>query len=161
MNNNNDSISSNNINNNFQLVSSGYVNIKIGTDLVGTEDSNSSSGVTTEELVYHHHQQQQQLNLDLSIGLPSQQPNKVSSSSSMNQEHNKVKQEPHVLYQWYNGNNNVTTSQGVCLCYGLGFQSNQACSCKAMGGTATTTTKVTATTATDNDLYRFYRPMSF
>lgn len=156
--NNNDSISSNNINNNnnFQLVS-GYVNsTKIGTDLVGTEDSNSSSGVTTEEQVYHHHhqqQQQQQINLDLSIGLPSHQPiNKISSS--MNQEHNKVKQEPQVLYQWYNGNN-VSTSQGVCLCYGLGFQSNQACSCKAMGGTAT------ATTATDNDLYRFYRPMSF
>ncbi|KAE9587355.1 hypothetical protein Lal_00004387 [Lupinus albus] len=142
---NKDSISNINhdINNiNFQLVN-------------GTEDSNSSSGVTTDELAFHPHNQ---LNLDLSIGLPSNHT-KAPSSSTMNPENNKkkLKQEPHVLYQWYNGNNNVA---GVCLCYGLGFQSNkQTCSCKAM---ETSTTTVTAKTASDNhDLYRFYPPMSF
>ncbi|CAL0327733.1 unnamed protein product [Lupinus luteus] len=135
-------------NNNFQLVN-------------GTEDSNSSSGVTTDELAFHPHNH---LNLDLSIGLPSNHPI-APSSSTMNPENSdkKLKQEPQVLYQWYNRNNNVATSQqlqGVCLCYGLGFQSNnQACSCKAM---ETGTKTVTATTTTDNhDLYRFYRPMSF
>ncbi|XP_027357977.1 myb-related protein 308-like [Abrus precatorius] len=143
---NNDSISSsnnnhNNINNNsgFQLVTSAYANTKIGTELVG-EDSNSSSGVTTEEAYSHR-----QLNLDLSIGLPSQPQVSSEKLKQQPQEHD---QKPHVLYQWY-GN---VTSQGVCLCYNLGFQSNQACCCKAMG-TATTT-------ASDNNLYRFYRPMN-
>ncbi|KAE9604205.1 putative transcription factor MYB-HB-like family [Lupinus albus] len=146
---NNDSIS--NINhetsnkNNFQLVN--------GTD----EDSNCSSGVTTEELASHPHNNQ--LNLDLSIGLSTDQP-KVSSSTMNHENNKKLKQEPQFLYQWYNGNNINITQHGVCLCYGLGFQSNnQACSCKAMG--TSTTTTVSATIATNNDMYRFYQPMSF
>ncbi|QCE15050.1 myb proto-oncogene protein [Vigna unguiculata] len=141
----------NNINNNnsngFQLVgNSGYANAttKVGTD----EDSNSSSGVTVEESLPHH-----QLNLDLSIGLPS--PQQVSSSVNPEklkaQEHD---QKPHVLYKWY-GN---ITGQGVCLCYSLGLQSDQACYCKGMGATATATT--VTTTSTDSNLYRFYRPMN-
>ncbi|KAG5035833.1 hypothetical protein JHK87_010743 [Glycine soja] len=118
----------------------------IGTNLVAAEDSNSSSGVTTEESVPHH-----QLNLDLSIGLPSQ-----PQGSSLNPEKLKPEpqehddQKPQVLYKWYG---NITSQQGVCLCYNLGLQSNQTCYCKTMG-TATTTT------ATDSNLYRFYRPMN-
>ncbi|MED6186942.1 hypothetical protein PIB30_071579 [Stylosanthes scabra] len=134
----------------FQLVS----------DLVCEDSSNSSSGVTIEEqtLTYplHHHQQ---LNLDLSIGLPSQQQ---ASSNSMNQENKKLKQEQEgghdVFYnhQWYGNNNNKSS---VCLCYGLGFESNnnnKVCSCKGaiVGATAVTTT------AAGNSLYRFYRPMN-
>ncbi|CAL0305243.1 unnamed protein product [Lupinus luteus] len=135
---NSDSIS----NNNIQLVN-------------GTEDSNCSSGVTTEELTFNPHNQ---LNLDLSIGLPTNQPT-VSSSTMKPENNKKLKQEPQILYKWYNGNNVNTTQQGVCLCYGLGFQSNnKACSCKAMGTAATT---VTATIATNNDVCRFYQPMSY
>ncbi|KAE9608631.1 hypothetical protein Lal_00020876 [Lupinus albus] len=124
--------------------------------LNGTEDSNSSSDVTTEELAFHPHNQ---LNLDLSIGLPSNQPK--HSSSTVNPENKrKLKQEPQVVYQWYNGNNiNTSQQQHVCLCYGLGFQSNnQTCSCKTMG---TSTTTLTGTTTTNNNLYRIYQPMSF
>ncbi|MED6145417.1 hypothetical protein PIB30_025054 [Stylosanthes scabra] len=150
----------NNINNNkFQLVS----------DLVCEDSSNSSSGVTIEEqtLTYPLHHHQQQLNLDLSIGLPSQESNnQASSNNSMIQENNKKKQlkkeqeeEGHDVFynhQWYGNNNN---SKSVCLCYGLGFQSNnnnKVCSCKGaiVGATAVTTT------AADNSLYRFYRPMN-
>ncbi|KAH1112373.1 hypothetical protein AAZX31_04G187500 [Glycine max] len=149
INNNNNNIDNdiNNNNNGFQLVSnSAYANTKIGTNLVAAEDSNSSSGVTTEESVPHH-----QLNLDLSIGLPSQ-----PQGSSLNPEKLKPEpqehddQKPQVLYKWYG---NITSQQGVCLCYNLGLQSNQTCYCKTMG-TATTTT------ATDSNLYRFYRPMN-
>ncbi|XP_020212475.1 myb-related protein 308 [Cajanus cajan] len=156
-----DSSSSNNNNNNnngFQLVSSGYVNAKIGSDLVG-EDSNSSSGVTTEEALPHH-----QLNLDLSIGLPSQpHVNTEKLKQQMQTQPHEHDQKPHVLYQWY-GN---ITGQGVCLCYSLGLQSNQACYCKAMGAaaaaaavTAATTTTAVTTTATEDNLYRLYRPMN-
>ncbi|KAL2347137.1 hypothetical protein Fmac_001137 [Flemingia macrophylla] len=151
----------NNINineNGFQLVSaSGYANSKIvGTDLVG-EDSNSSSGVTTEEALPHH-----QLNLDLSIGLPSQphvNPEKLKPQQQQQQQEaqeHEHDQKPRVLYQWY-GN---ITGQGVCLCYSLGLQSNQACYCKAMATTTSTATTTVTTTATDNNLYRFYRPMN-
>lgn len=154
INNNNNNIDNdiNNNNNGFQLVSnSAYANTKIGTNLVAAEDSNSSSGVTTEESVPHH-----QLNLDLSIGLPSQ-----PQGSSLNPEKLKPEpqehddQKPQVLYQLYG--KNITGQQGVCLCYNLGLQSNQACYCKTMG---TSTTTVTTTTATDRNLYRFYRPMN-
>ncbi|RDX63213.1 Transcription repressor MYB4 [Mucuna pruriens] len=149
---NNDSITSNNNNNNgFQLVTSTYGNTKVanvGTDLVG-EDSNSSSGVTTEEALPPY-----QLNLDLSIGLPSHVSNSVNPEK-LKQEQPHQDQErdkkPHVLYQWYHGN---ITGQGVCVCYSLGLQSNQACYCKPMA--ASTTTTVT----TDSNLYRFYRPMN-
>ncbi|KAG5019502.1 hypothetical protein JHK87_015357 [Glycine soja] len=143
----------NNNNNGFQLVNnSAYANTKIGTDMIAAEDSNSSSGVTTEESFPHH-----QLNLDLSIGLPSQ----PQVSSSLNPEKLKPEpqehddQKPQVLYQWYG--KNITGQQGVCLCYNLGLQSNQTCYCKTMG---TSTTTVTTTTATDRNLYRFYRPMN-
>lgn len=143
----------NNNNNGFQLVNnSAYANTKIGTDMIAAEDSNSSSGVTTEESFPHH-----QLNLDLSIGLPSQ----PQVSSSLNPEKLKPEpqehddQKPQVLYQLYG--KNITGQQGVCLCYNLGLQSNQACYCKTMG---TSTTTVTTTTATDRNLYRFYRPMN-
>ncbi|XP_057731656.1 myb-related protein 308-like [Arachis stenosperma] len=153
-----------NNNNKFQLVS----------ELVCEDSSNSSSGVTTiEEQTYplHNHQNSnnnnhhhRQLNLDLSIGLPSQQNNQASSNS-MNQENNKkLKQEQEeahgVFYhhQWYGNSDNNNNSKSVCLCYGLGFQSNnnKVCSCKGaiVGGTAVTTT------AADNSLYRFYRPMN-
>ncbi|KOM41036.1 hypothetical protein LR48_Vigan04g123400 [Vigna angularis] len=144
-------ITNNNINSNnsngFHLVShTGYANAitKVGTD----EDSNSSSGVTVEESLPHH-----QINLDLSIGLPSSR----QVSSSVNPEKLKAQehdQKPHVLYNWY-GN---ITGQSVCLCYSLGLQSDQACYCKGMGATATATT--VTTTATDSNLYRFYRPMN-
>lgn len=134
MNNNDNSISSNNNNNNnggFQLAS-GYA---IGTDLVCEDSSNSSSGVTTEETYPH-----QQLNLDLSIGLPSLQPAQVSPVNpdklKQQQQQQEQGEQPKVMYQWYG---NVSSGQGVCLCYGLGFQSNQPCCCKA---------------------YRFYRPMN-
>ncbi|TKY73753.1 myb proto-oncogene protein [Spatholobus suberectus] len=150
---NNDSISSsnNNINKNnnngsFQLVASAHANdTKIGTDLVG-EDSNSSSGVTTEESFPHH-----QLNLDLSIGLPSQPQVSSVAPEKLKPQPQELDQKPRVLYQWY-GN---ISGQGVCLCYSLGLQSNQACYCKAMGTAATVTT-----TATENNLCRFYRPMN-
>ncbi|KAL9313929.1 hypothetical protein ACSQ67_019381 [Phaseolus vulgaris] len=133
--------------NGFQLVSnSAYANTatKVGTD----EDSNSSSGVTVEESFPHH-----QLNLDLSIGLPSshQVSSSVNPEKLKAQEHD---QKPHVLYKWY-GN---ITGQAVCLCYSLGLQSGQACYCKGVGATATTT--MVTTTATDSNLYRFYRPMN-
>ncbi|CAL0319775.1 unnamed protein product [Lupinus luteus] len=130
-------------NNNLQLIN-------------GTEDSNSCSDVTVEELAFHPHNQ---LNLDLSIGLPSNQP-KLSSSTMNPENKKKLKQESHVLDQWYNGNNvNTSHQQGLCLCYSLGFQSNnQRCSCKAMG---TSTITLTGTTATNNNLCSFYQPMSF
>jgi len=144
-----DVVITNNSNNSngFQLVSnSAYANTatKVGTD----EDSNSSSGVTVEESFPHH-----QLNLDLSIGLPSshQVSSSVNPEKLKAQEHD---QKPHVLYKWY-GN---ITGQAVCLCYSLGLQSGQACYCKGVGATATTT--MVTTTATDSNLYRFYRPMN-
>ncbi|OIV98125.1 hypothetical protein TanjilG_25990 [Lupinus angustifolius] len=143
---NNDSISNikhDTSNNNFQFVN-------------GTEDSNCSSGVTIEELAFNPHNQ---LNLDLSIGLSTNQPKVSSSTINQENKNKKLKQEPQILYQLYNGNKVNTTQQGVCLCYGLGFQSNnKACSCKAMGSATTT---VTATIATNNDMCRFYQPMSF
>lgn len=163
--NNNDSVTSsskinhnvnNNVNSNgFQLVTGyGANTTKIGSDLVCEDSSNSSSGVTTEEQAYPHHHHHQ-LNLDLSIGLPSSSDSMNNDNSKLKQQEQQQKQEqPHVLYQWY-GN---VTGQGVCLCYGLGFQGNQACSCKGAIGAAAAT--VTTTTAADNSLYRFYRPMN-
>jgi transcription factor MYB, plant len=129
------------INNNdhsFKLVS-GYANTKInGTKLV-CEDSNSnnSSGVSSEEACHH------QLNLDLSIGLPSSHPQVNDEKLKLQQLQGDEQQET-----------KVTANHGLCLCYGLGFQSNQVCYCnKAIGNTV-------ATNVTDNNMYRFYRPMN-
>ncbi|XP_057421312.1 transcription repressor MYB6-like [Lotus japonicus] len=140
--NNNDNNITNNIS--FQLV-------KIGNDTVH-EDSNSSSGVTIEEASPHHHQQ---LNLELSIGLPSHQyQNQLASSSSVKLKHEQQEEPPRInLYQQWCGN----VSQGACVCYGLGFQTNQACCCRAMAtAAATTVTKA----ANEDDIFRFYRPMN-
>nr|QSD99791.1 MYB family transcription factor [Melilotus albus] len=136
------SVISSNINNNnsFQLVS-GYANTKInGTKLVCEDsNSNSSSGVSSEE-TYHH-----QLNLDLSIGLPSQPHPQINTENlKLEQKQGDEQQETKAV-----------TSTGVCLCYSLGFQSNQVCCCnKAIGNNNITTT------VTDNSMYRFYRPMN-
>lgn len=125
--------------NNFQLVS-GYANTKInGTKLV-CEDSNSnnSSGVSSEEAGHH------QLNLDLSIGLPSSHPQINDEKLKLQQRQGDDEQQE----------TKVITSHGVCLCRNLGFQSTQVCCCnKALGNTV-------ATNVTDNNIYRFYRPMN-
>ncbi|XP_022773827.1 myb-related protein 308-like [Durio zibethinus] len=99
-------------------------NIKIGAD--SAEDSNSSSGVTTEEVFA-------QLNLELSIGLPCQ--SQVSSTNL-----NESQRQQQVSYQL-----SRPTTPAVCLCYGLGFQKSQVCSCSAM-----------ATTVPADSLYKYY-----
>ncbi|KAI4343515.1 hypothetical protein L6164_010855 [Bauhinia variegata] len=113
---------------------SGYTNTKIITDSAAEDsNSNSSSGVTAEV------EASPQLNLELSLGLPSQVSLKRQRREQRHQR---------VLYQWY-GN----ARQGVCLCCNLKFQSNQTatcgCNCKTMGTAPTT----------DNNLYRFYGPL--
>lgn len=145
--NNNNNIVINNNNNrslNFQLVK-GYAKTMIETEMV-CEDSNSSSGVSSEELSYPH-----KLNLDLSIGLPSQ----VSTMTS-----EKLKQEKQ---QRLGDQVQATkvTSHDVCLCYCQGFQSKQVCCCKAIVNTVTATvTDDSSNNNNNNNLYRFYRPMN-
>lgn len=103
-----------------------------GTFDHSTEDSNSSSGVTTEELC-------PELNLDLSIGLPQQQPQIIKNESS-----NQKIGTTNNYYQYFSG------TQTVCLCCNLGFQNiNQGCSCKSMS---------TIIRTADLNLYRYYRP---
>ncbi|GAU36728.1 hypothetical protein TSUD_318260 [Trifolium subterraneum] len=137
--------SSNNNNNNgsFQLVS-GYKNAKINVTKLVSEDSNSnsSSAVSSEE-TYHH---QQLINLDLSIGLPS-----LTSHTQVNT--NKLKLEQ-LQGDEQQETKVITTSHGLCLCYSLGFQSNQVCCCNKTIGNS-----INTTTAADTNMYRFYRPM--
>lgn len=133
-------IRSNNNENSFKLVS-GYANTKIdGTKLVCEDsNSNSSSGVSSEEACHH------QLNLDLSIGPPSSLPQINDEKLKLQQLQGDEQQETKVI---------TTTDHGFCLCYGLGFQSNQVCCCnKAIVNTVTTN-------VTGNNIYRFYRPMN-
>lgn len=104
-------------------------------------NSNSSSGVSSDQEAYQH----QQLNLDLSIGLPSSHP--------QNNKDNLMLQQPQDG-DYEQQETKVTPSHGVCLCYSLGFLRNKVCCCnKDIGNTVTTA-------ATDNNMYRFYRPMN-
>ncbi|XP_054821898.1 transcription factor MYB8-like [Prosopis cineraria] len=121
------------------------------------EDSNSSSGLTTEEAACAR----AQLNLELTIGLPSDQPSPGNRDKFKRQARDQPRPDQQVLYHWYG--NFSSSSQGVCLCYGLGFQTkDQACSCKlAMGASAVTTTaNPPAVTENATDMYRFYTPMN-
>ncbi|PNX76037.1 MYB-related protein 308-like protein [Trifolium pratense] len=129
-------------NGSFQLVG-GYDNTKINVTKLVSEDSNSnsSSAVSSEE-TYHH----QQLNLDLSIGLPSS-----TSHTQINTDKLKIEQ---LQGDEQQETKVVTTSHGLCLCYNLGFQSNQVCCCNKTIGNS-----ITTTVADNNNMYRFYRPM--
>ncbi|CAK8568019.1 unnamed protein product [Lathyrus sativus] len=119
-----------------------YANTKTnGTKLVCEDsNSNSSSGVSSDQEAYQH----QQLNLDLSIGLPSSHPQIFPEKLKLQQPQDGDDQEE----------TKVAPSHGVCLCYSLGFLRNKVCCCnKDIGNTATTA-------VTDNNMYRFYRPMN-
>ncbi|XP_054806960.1 transcription factor MYB8-like [Prosopis cineraria] len=111
--------------------------------------SNSSSGITTEESADNSDHHQQQLNLELSIGLPSSSDDTktivVHPSGSLKRQR---REEVQVALRWY-GNDNESGEQ-VCLCCSLGFQSvggNQACRCKAMKS-STSSSVITAPTST-------------
>ncbi|XP_058781301.1 myb-related protein 308-like [Vicia villosa] len=104
-------------------------------------NSNSSSGVSSDQEAYQH----QQLNLDLSIGLPSSRP--------QNNKDNLMLQQPQDG-DYEQQETKVTPSHGVCLCYSLGFLRNQVCCCNKDIGNSVTTA------VTDNNMYRFYRPMN-
>ncbi|XP_061369916.1 transcription repressor MYB6-like [Gastrolobium bilobum] len=147
----NSSSNHNNINknNDFQLFSA-YSDVKVvGTDSSGGEDSNSSSGVTTEEAYPH------QLNLDLSLGLCSQpQDSNFMNPDMLKRQRQEQQEQQQVMYTWCG---NIISSQDMCLCYSLGLQSNQACSCKAMGSGAAATTTTVTPPATDIKMCRFYR----
>ena len=163
--NNNNIIDINNNNNKFQLVTElgcGNNNVNNKNDATSNnkimvktetlcEDSNSSSGVTTIEeptcAPPHPH-----LNLDLTIGLPSSvnHHQDIKSKGKLQEQHHQQQ----VLYQWYGG---FTSHQGVCLCYGLGFQTpkDHPCTCKS----AMLPPSVSETTPSDT-MYRFYNPMN-
>ncbi|KAI5404834.1 myb-related protein 308 [Lathyrus oleraceus] len=120
-----------------------YVNTKInGTKLVCEDsNSNSSSGVSSDQEAYQH----QQLNLDLSIGLPSSRPQINTHSLKLLQQPQDGDEQQETK---------VAPSHGVCLCYSLGFLRNKVCCCnRDIGNTVTTA-------VTDNNMYRFYRPMN-
>ncbi|XP_028785141.1 transcription repressor MYB6-like [Neltuma alba] len=154
----------NNNNSKFQLVTElGSANNNNATKIVKTEspceDSNSSSGVTTEEAACAH----AQLNLELTIGLPSDQPSSVNQDKFKQRQPQEHPRPEQVLYHWYG--NFSSAGQGVCLCYGLGFQSkDQACSCKlAMGAVVVAPNASSPPTVTEtatDTMYRFYTPMN-
>ncbi|KAE8689227.1 MYB330 protein [Hibiscus syriacus] len=90
-------------------------NVDNGAD--SSEDSNGSSGLSSEEVFL-------QINLELSIGLPFPSCHR-SRFSSVNL--NQSQQQQRVAYQLFRSN-----TPDVCLCYGLGFQKNHACSCSVI-----------------------------
>ncbi|WJX35150.1 hypothetical protein P8452_23180 [Trifolium repens] len=132
--------STNNNDNNGNFLLSGNDNTKINVTKLVSEDSNSnsSSAVSSEE-TYHH----QQLNLDLSIGLPSSHTQMNTDKLKLEQLQGNEQQETKV----------ITTSHGLCLCYSLGFQTNQVCCCSKTIGNSITNT------VADNNMYRFSGPM--
>ncbi|KAJ6423581.1 hypothetical protein OIU84_024536 [Salix udensis] len=108
--------------------------IKVGgSSTDSAEDSNSSSGVTTELEVYPDHKL---VNLELSIGLPSQAP--LSSINNLKQA-KQQDQEEVVTHQLFETSTTTSTThvsvhKVACLCYKLGFKKSQACSsCDDMG----------------------------
>ncbi|KAJ6368484.1 hypothetical protein OIU78_000973 [Salix suchowensis] len=83
--------------------------IKVGgSSTDSAEDSNSSSGVTTELEVYPDHKL---VNLELSIGLPSQAP--LSSINNLKQakQHEQEEVATHQLFE-----TSTTTSNDSCFC---------------------------------------------
>ncbi|XP_028770875.1 transcription factor MYB8-like isoform X2 [Neltuma alba] len=120
--------------------------------------SNSSSGITTDESAssdnHHHHHHDHELNLELSIALPSSSNNNktlVVRPSSVSDSLKRQRRDE------------------VCLCY-IGFQSiggnNQACRCKALMMdacsviTTAPTSSTDAATSSDNNVYRFFTPLN-
>ncbi|KAI9079644.1 hypothetical protein K1719_038265 [Acacia pycnantha] len=170
--------STNNNNGKFQLVTElGSANNNnnttnnatkiVKTESAACEDSNSSSGVTTSEEATFA---QAPLNLELTIGLPSDQPASLNQHNFKGHPQEDHQQQPRseqqVLYHWFGNFSSSARHQGVCLCYGLGFQSkDQACRCKlAMGASVVAPAALTppnsvTETATDN-MYRFYTPLN-
>ncbi|KAJ6766276.1 hypothetical protein OIU79_022266 [Salix purpurea] len=102
--------------------------IKVGgSSTDSAEDSNSSSGVTTELEVYPDHKL---VNLELSIGLPSQAP--LSSINNLKQAKQQEQEEvaTHQLFETSTttSTTHVSVHKVACLCYKLGFKKSQACS---------------------------------
>ncbi|KAL4379309.1 hypothetical protein GQ457_02G010400 [Hibiscus cannabinus] len=82
-------------------------------------DSNGSSGLSSEEVF-------PQINLELSIGIPFPSCQR-SQFSSVNLNQSQQQQQQRVSYQLFR-----STMPDVCLCYGLDFQKNHACSCRVI-----------------------------
>ncbi|GLU12198.1 hypothetical protein SLE2022_288980 [Rubroshorea leprosula] len=110
----------------------------VRTGAESAEDSNSSSGVTTEEVSVFP----QVINLELSIGLPSQVP-QVSSKQQVQERQ---------TFQLFgtSGSPVITPLDSVCLCCSLGFQRNQGCN-RCSSSTAT----VVPTIVTADSVYRY------
>ncbi|XP_010246045.1 PREDICTED: myb-related protein 330 [Nelumbo nucifera] len=100
---------------------------KKGTTIIGAnsaEEAHSSSGTTEEELLKHQPQQQQQeqnypeLNLELSISLPSQSTPTANTAESKPQQFSIFAAPAPMI------------AQTICVCCRLGFQSSQNCNCQ-------------------------------
>lgn len=104
------------------------------------EDSNSSSGVTTEEAF-----PPQLINLELSIGLPS---NQTSPQASWKQEQQKI------AFQLFGTTNSAPIPVApVCLCIGFQNQKNPGCS-RCRSGSAAVAPASSMVTA--DNVYRYY-----
>ncbi|OAY35232.1 myb-related protein 308 [Manihot esculenta] len=132
--------------NNMKICSSS--NKKVGTDS-SAEDSNCSSGVTTEEIC-------PEINLDLSIGLPRQQPQVSSINFIKQKQADNYQQQQYHHQQQQPQRQNLThvfseaSAKSVCLCCSVGLQSNQTCSCRVM-----------ETSLTAGHFSRYYRSLNF